>query len=288
MKTLIFFIVILLAASILHANTIIVDINGAGQFTTIQAGINAAAAGDTVQVWPGTYTGQVNLNKSILLCGSGYENTVITGSYNPCVWIASSGKIQWFTITSLSGAGCTIAADGSIIRNCVIKSCATYGIYNQGYSGYVYNTLIINNGSYGIIMNSNTSTMIVMNCIARNNTSTDYYANYQSCCTGYSTIMLSYSDGSYANSNYGYVSGLQGVINADPLFISTTNSDYHIPSGSPCYNTGNPSLTDPDGSRSDMGYFGGPWAPTYPVVYEMTIAPNGSTINVQAKARANY
>jgi len=68
----------------------------------------------------------------------------------------------------------------------------------------------------------------------------------------------------------------------------TSSSDYHISQGSPCWNTGNPSLSDPDGSVSDMGYFGGPDCPIYPVVYEIQITPNGSNINLQAKGRANY
>lgn len=40
----------------ISAATIVVDIHGGGDFTTIQAALNAAANGDTIEVWPGVYT----------------------------------------------------------------------------------------------------------------------------------------------------------------------------------------------------------------------------------------
>jgi parallel beta-helix repeat protein len=47
-----------------------------------------------------------------------------------------------------------------------------------------------------------------------------------------------------------------GNISVDPKFIG--KEDYHLAGGSPCINTGDPGITDRDGSRSDMGIFGGP------------------------------
>ena len=44
-----------------------------------------------------------------------------------------------------------------------------------------------------------------------------------------------------------------GNIDADPLFVNAAAGDYRLQAGSPCINTGDPSLTDSDGSRSDMG-----------------------------------
>jgi len=42
------------------AATIIVHADGSGDYPTIQAAIDAANEGDTVEVWPGTYTGDGN------------------------------------------------------------------------------------------------------------------------------------------------------------------------------------------------------------------------------------
>ena len=46
-----------------------------------------------------------------------------------------------------------------------------------------------------------------------------------------------------------------GNDNADPLFVDQENSNYHLTESSPCIDSGDPSLTDPDGTRSDKGAF---------------------------------
>jgi hypothetical protein len=76
------------------------------------------------------------------------------------------------------------------------------------------------------------------------------------------------------------------MINVDPLFVG--GNDFHISQVSPCYNTGNPADTDPDGTQSDMGYFGGSDCPVYPVITEIRIIPQPTGVQIKAKARANY
>jgi parallel beta-helix repeat protein len=48
----------------------------------------------------------------------------------------------------------------------------------------------------------------------------------------------------------------QGNISMDPKFIG--KDDYHLAKDSPCHNSGDPEITDNDGSQSDMGLYGGP------------------------------
>jgi len=51
-----------------------------------------------------------------------------------------------------------------------------------------------------------------------------------------------------------------GRINADPKFVNPEGGDFHLQAGSPAINSGDPDISDPDGSRSDMGVYGGPGA----------------------------
>ena len=51
-----------------------------------------------------------------------------------------------------------------------------------------------------------------------------------------------------------------GRINADPKFVNAEGGDFHLQPGSPAINSGDPNIKDPDGSRSDMGVYGGPGA----------------------------
>jgi nitrous oxidase accessory protein NosD len=66
----------------------------------------------------------------------------------------------------------------------------------------------------------------------------------------------------YDNRSGNYVDGITqgtGCINANPLFVNP-GTDFHLASGSPCINTGDPNsiYNDWDGSRNDMGAYGGP------------------------------
>jgi hypothetical protein len=54
------------------------------------------------------------------------------------------------------------------------------------------------------------------------------------------------------------LTGYDGNISLDPSFADSF--DFHISSGSPCRDSGNPVFTDPDGGPSDMGIYGGPAA----------------------------
>ncbi len=47
----------------------------------------------------------------------------------------------------------------------------------------------------------------------------------------------------------------EGNIDQNPLFLSPLNGNYNICSQSPCIDSGDPALQDPDGSRSDIGFF---------------------------------
>lgn len=51
--------------------------------------------------------------------------------------------------------------------------------------------------------------------------------------------------------------GTRGNISANPLFVAPGAGDFRLQAGSPARNAGDPALTDGDGSRADMGRYGG-------------------------------
>jgi hypothetical protein len=263
-------LVLSVVCSLACGSTIIVDQN-AGAIRTIQAGITAAVSGDTVKVWPGEYREQVSLNKNITLMGSGYENTTLTSSADPSVTM-NSGKIMWFKISSTGGNG--IVLSGGTVTNCVIVGCAGNGILMSTGTAVVTNCVVLQNVGNGIGITG--GTISVSNCISRQNGKYGFHMYFAG------TFNLSFCNGS----RYYFSATSPGCIDQEPLFAGAT--DYHLSETSPCWNTGNTSLTDPDGSQSDMGYFGGPDCPIYPTVFEITLSPNGNTVNLTAKARANY
>ena len=52
----------------------------------------------------------------------------------------------------------------------------------------------------------------------------------------------------------------QNDISLDPQFVDTIGGNFHLQAGSACVDAGDPDsqFNDPDGSRNDMGAFGGP------------------------------
>jgi hypothetical protein len=62
-----------------------------------------------------------------------------------------------------------------------------------------------------------------------------------------------------------------GIIDTDPLFADAENDDYRLLEDSPCIDSGDPTLTDPDDSRSDMGATVGPYE--HPVAVQETSRP---------------
>ena len=107
------------------------------------------------------------------------------------------------------------------------------------------------------------------------------------------TAICSYSDVWNHDRNYVGLSPGVGDISTSPLFVDSLRSDFHLQPGSPCVNTGNPdpAYNDLDGSRNDMGAFGGPFADTtgflgrrIAVVFAEPQNKSGDTLNIPVTA----
>ena len=80
------------------------------------------------------------------------------------------------------------------------------------------------------------------------------------------SITVSYSDieggrNGIKDNNHGTVNWLNGNINSNPLFQNPDAGDFRLQLASPCINKGDSSAiyNDYDGSRNDMGAYGGPY-----------------------------
>ncbi|OQW95241.1 MAG: hypothetical protein BWK77_07840, partial [Verrucomicrobia bacterium A1] len=74
---------------------------------------------------------------------------------------------------------------------------------------------------------------------------------------GGTNVLVEYNDS--VGMSYSGVTVGSGNITNNPLFVDAANHDYHLQTNSPCINTGNPDsyYNDADGTRNDMGVFGG-------------------------------
>jgi len=158
--------------------------------------------------------------------------------------------IRGFKISSLF-AGIAIS-DGAIamIYNCIIKkNWSINGIMVQGRGAFIYNCIVDSTDYgvwsfyvYGCLFNS-----IILNC------NTAYREQ-----NGYNNwILLGWN--LYWNNVTNFVGAepSEGDIFENPLF---ENDSYLLNINSPAINTGKPDIFDRDGSRSDIGIFGGPYA----------------------------
>ncbi len=151
-----------------------------------------------------------------------------------------------------------------LCSNNIVRDNLGWGIIATGTSYMdATNNVVYNNGNCGMAIWSDGCTGRFSNNVVANNGWKDQWV----CpCVGiwnYGTLYnfdISYNDvWSNKIGEYGDMpdyTGKNGNINIDPDFIDT--DDFRLSTDSPLKDAGNPLLTDPDGTRSDIGIYGGP------------------------------
>lgn len=141
------------------SNKIYVDINGNGDFISIQDAINASVDGNIIIVRKGTYYEKLYINKSIDLIGEDKDNTIISRRYaeevNHLISLETNdSSIQNFTFdngtSSLFSCILLTRSSNNTIKNNNITG-FNYGIYLLSYSekNTISDNFIANN-EYGI------------------------------------------------------------------------------------------------------------------------------------------
>ena len=145
-------------------------------YPTIQAAINAASAGDTIQVSAGTYNENVVVNKTVSLIGENPSTTVINakGTGTVVKVTASSAAVTNFTIQN-SGSGwpnsgiLIDSVNGCNISNNTITN-NWYGIWLNDSTNNVLSSNTVTNNQYGIWMESSPN-----NTLSNNNLTLNQY-----------------------------------------------------------------------------------------------------------------
>jgi hypothetical protein len=93
-----------LAPAVANADTNTLCVGGQHCYATIQAALDAAGAGDTIRIGPGTFAGGITIDESVNLVGAGPQRTVIDRG-GPVVTIGSTTSTPTVTISGLTLTG---------------------------------------------------------------------------------------------------------------------------------------------------------------------------------------
>ncbi len=122
------------------------------------------------------------------------------------------------------------------------------GIHFQGPGkAHIYNTVVYGNSSPmspgGINMRYDDNRINIQNCILWENQGADIPRDFSN--IGFSIVQSRFGD--------------EGMVNEEPDFIDPENYNFRVSENSPCIDAGNPLplYNDEDGSRADLGVYGG-------------------------------
>ena len=238
--------------------------------------------GDQILVKPGEYIGRLTMDiKNITVKSeNGFHETILRTDTSGLFRVIdiSIGNLIGFTITGgmvqkKSGGGIFLTGNGTIIKCLITGNMAEYyggGLY-VGHQGSIYNSIIFNNlggkGGNGIFINTGNGEII-------NNTIVGNDVVFSGDCAGLlfrnNIINNSYPDITFADqysqngiiidySMFDYDLGIgSNNIAGDPGFLNYLY--FTLSPTSPCINAGHTDnqYNDTDGSRNDIGAYGGP------------------------------
>ncbi len=117
-----------IAAAMEDNGTLYVGGNGPGNYTTIQAAIEAAGRHDTIYIYAGEYRETVQIATTLTLTGEDAAATVINGSEDGDVVTVQADNVSISTV-AITGdgsdshrSGIRLESDGNTIQGCIIRN----------------------------------------------------------------------------------------------------------------------------------------------------------------------
>ena len=195
-------------------------------YPTIQAAINAASPGDTIQVSAGTYNENVVVNKAVYLIGENPSTTIINakGTGTVVSVAASNVVITNFTIqnsgTGWPNSGILIdTVNGCTISNNIIIN-NYYGIWLKNSLNNILSSNIIINNQYGIWMESSSNNILLNNSLTLNQYNLGVWG------LALSHFVQNIDVTNYVNNKpiYYWVNRHKGQVPADAGYVALVNS----------------------------------------------------------------
>lgn len=245
-------------------------------YKTIKEALESSEEGDKIYIAAGKYeeTSGLQLKPSMEIHGKSAQETEVTlggvgmivADYNIIDGIMF--KLERSEISSNS-------MDNVTFQNCIMSGTggANSGIsILKGEKVSIINCTVVN-FAIGISIGYPPCDILIMNCIISNNRIFGMQVNknedpgeYFSSITGKPTqpkkmsrgevkVTLEYNDvWDSAHNYYGLEAGKHDI-SKDPKFVDMSKNNFHLQSGSPCIDAGDPDskYNDSDGSRNDLG-----------------------------------
>ena len=127
----------------------------AADYTTIQDAIDAACAGDSIEVWNSTYYENVVVDKRLTIYSrDGADVTIVDGGDSGHVFEVEEDRVSitGFTVTNSGSAGIYVRSDHNNITGNTVDNNNGHGVDMDGdYNNVTYNT-VNNNDGYGILL----------------------------------------------------------------------------------------------------------------------------------------
>ena len=223
-------------------------------FQTIQAAINAATDYDTIRVRDGAYSETLNLFGKGIWMESEHGPTRCSidaaGSWS-AIYVPGSRATITIRGFWLRGGDVLLGLEEASVNvsNNVLWSDSTHGLLHTYYAGGSIANNLLHGSEYAAVIAyhwGEFSNNIIEHALE--------VALFNSAI--YRNPLLHHYNAFWLNEmNYAGFSQETGEFEADPLI--DLSSGRLLP-GSPCIDTGDPGIHDLDGSRSDIGPFGGP------------------------------